>query len=246
MQHLISEIEMEIETLYRKLSSTEKRSERLKKLVDDLRTGRKVTDFRFDHIYPPSIRKLSSPHWTPVEVAVRAAELLVTGNSSRILDVGSGCGKFCTVAGLSSPGQFTGIEQRFRLFDTARRAAEDLEASRVSFVHGNMTELDWSRFDAFYLFNPFYENVMRSIRIDDTVSLNEDRFNRYVEIVRTKLRVARPGTRVVTYHGFGGDLPSDYLRLKKEPIGTSFLELWVKSDISHPILKKFYKRSALS
>ena len=69
---------------------------------------------------------------------------------------------------------------------------------------------------------------MRSIRIDDTVSLNADKFNRYVEIVRTKLRNARLGTKVATYHGFGGEMPPGYLRFKKEPIGTSFLELWVR------------------
>ena len=149
---------MNIENLYKQPASNEKRGERIVKLVEDLRTGRRVTDFRFDQIYPSPIRKLSSTHWTPVEVAVRVAELLVKDSSSQILDVGSGCGKFCTGGRISEPGAiFTGVEQRIHLVDVARTAGEELGASRASFVHENMAELDWSRFDAFYLFNPFYE-----------------------------------------------------------------------------------------
>ena len=62
MLKLILEVEMEIEALQRKMDPEEKRSESVKKLVEDLRGGRKVTDFRFDQVYPPSIRKLSETH----------------------------------------------------------------------------------------------------------------------------------------------------------------------------------------
>jgi predicted RNA methylase len=228
---LILEVEREIEVLQSKMSPDEKRSERVKRLVADLRDGRKVTDFRFDQVYPPTIRKLSETHWTPIEVILRAAELLVTNDGSRVLDVGSGCGKFCTVGALSGRGNFIGIEQRPHLAEVARKIAEELGASRASFLLGNMVDLDWSSFDAFYLFNPFYENKMRSIRIDDTVSLNQDKFSRYVETVRAKLKVARSGTRVATYHGFGGDMPLGYHLIRKEPIASSVLELWVKLNI---------------
>jgi hypothetical protein len=94
-----------------------------------------------------------------------------------------------------------------------------------------MAELDWSFFDGFYLFNPFYEHKVKSIRIDTTLSYSQEEFIRYVEIVRSKLKLARVGTKVVTYHGFGGDMPLGYQCMKKEPIGTSYLELWVKMDL---------------
>lgn len=238
MHHLVSEIEMEIENLRRRLTSEGKKSERIKKLVEDLRGGRKVTDFRFDQVYSPIVRKLSGTHWTPVEVAIRASELLVTNEKSRVLDVGSGCGKFCTIAALSSRGHFIGIEQRAHLAEVARTTAQKMGASHASFIHGNMIDLDWSFFDSFYFFNPFYENKLPSIKIDETVALNRDKFNRYIDTVRTKLRVARPGTKVVTYHGFGGDIPSGYELTKKVPIATSCLELWVKLDDPKPVLKK--------
>lgn len=198
------------------------------KLAEDLRGGRTVSDLRFDRVYPFSIRKHSRTHWTPVEVAVRAAQLLAPSEETRVLDVGSGCGKFCAVAALSGPGRFIGIEQRPYLSAAAERAAEELGANRASFVPGNVTDLDWSLFDAFYLFNPFYENMSKSIRIDETPSFGQGKFIRYVECARAKLRLARIGTRVATYHGFGGELPLGYRRLRKEPMGTDFLELWAK------------------
>ena len=164
-------------------------------------------DFRFDQVFPAEIRKISETHWTPVEVAIRATELLVKDSRTRVLDVGSGCGKFCAIGALVSPGWFTGVEERLHLAEIARKASETLGATQASFIHGNMMDLDWSDFDSFYLFNPFYEHKMKSIRIDTTISHSQQKFDRYVEIVRAKLRGTRTGTRVVTYHGFGGDMP---------------------------------------
>jgi hypothetical protein len=227
----VSEVKVEIE---RKLVE-ERKQERFKEIVEDLRGGRKMTDFRFDQVYPREIRNLSGIHWTPVEVAVRAAELLAESNNTRVLDVGSGCGKFCTVAALSCPGQFIGVEQRPHLIEVAQKVIEDLNVKNASFIQSNMATLDWSSFDGFYLYNPFYEHKVKSIRIDTTLSYSQDKFVHYVEIVKSKLRQLSLGSRVVTYHGFGGDLPPGYQCVKKEPAGSSYLELWVKMEESKEI-----------
>lgn len=224
----ILETEMEFEVLNEDTHPDKRRSDMVRKLVEDLRSGRKVTDFRFDQVYPPAIRKISQTHWTPIEVICRAAELLVANDGTKVLDVGSGCGKFCTVAALSGRGNFIGVEQRPHLADVARKVADELGAGHATFIHGNMSELDWSNFDSFYLFNPFYENKMKSIRIDDTISHNQTKFDRYVETVKAKLRIARPGTKVATYHGFGGEMPLGYHLIQQEALGTSTLELWIK------------------
>ncbi len=213
----------------------EKRNLRKKALVDDLRNSRKVSDLRFDEFYPLEIRKLSQTHWTPVAVALRATELMATNRKTRVLDVGSGCGKFCTVAALSGHGQFFGVEQRPHLVDIARKVAQELGATQASFIQGNMVDQDWSFYDAIYLFNPFYENVMESIRIDDTVSHSEENYRSYIRTVQTKLQDAQAGTKLLTYHGFGGEMPLGYLRVRKEPIGTSYLEVWVKLDLPHDV-----------
>ncbi|MBI5596059.1 MAG: class I SAM-dependent methyltransferase [Elusimicrobia bacterium] len=199
-------------------------------LVADLRAGRDVADFRFDLLVPPGLRRLSVTHWTPVQVALRAAELLAPCAKTKVLDIGSGCGKFCLIAALSSGGRFTGVEQRPHLAATAKRVAGELGAARASFVSGDMADLDWTLFDAFYLFNPFYENLMRSIRIDETVPSTGENFARCVSTVQAKLGGARVGTRVAMYHGFGGDMPPGYEQVTREALGTAFLELWVKTQ----------------
>ena len=233
----VVETEMKIEAMGQRLLPKENRKDQIRSLVEDLREGRVVTDFRFDQIYPHPVRKLSEIHWTPVNVAIRAAELLVRNHKTRVLDVGSGCGKFCTVAALTSPGQFIGVEHRVHLAELAKDIAQELGANKTAFIQGNMADLDWSFFDSFYLFNPFYENKAAIIRIDDTVTMGMKRYSRYIEIVRTKLRAAREGSRVVTYHGFGGDMPACYQLLKRVPIGVSALELWIKMEIPRSIVK---------
>ena len=67
-----------------------------------------VEDEKFDLIYPPQIRELSSLHWTPVAVAAEAAKLLVTAPGTRVLDIGCGPGKFCLVGASLTDGRFTG------------------------------------------------------------------------------------------------------------------------------------------
>lgn len=224
----ISGIEMEIGALPRKLTPEDRRRERIRQVSSDLSAGRRVTDFRFDQVYPPEIRRISETHWTPVEVVIRATRLLAGDSGTRVLDVGSGCGKFCIVGALAGPGQFVGVEQRRHLLEIGRTAARELEATRVSFLLGNMVDLDWSLFDAFYFFNPFYEHRARSLRIDATIPHGPKTFDRYVETVRTKLKAARAGTRVATYHGFGGEMPSGFQLIHQEPIDTSHLKIWVK------------------
>ena len=204
------------------------RDQIIEKLSSDLRSGRRVSDHRFDQLYSPSIRRLSRVHWTPVEVAIRAAELLAQKENDRILDVGSGCGKFCLVAALTVHAHFIGVEEREDLHKAAQFALEDLKATRATFIHRNMTDVNFGDYTGFYIFNPFYENVEKSIRIDAKVSHHSDKFYGYIETLRKKLDLMPSGTRVVTYHGFGGNLPDSYEQVSKEPIGTSVVELWVK------------------
>ncbi|MGK5088151.1 methyltransferase domain-containing protein [Bdellovibrionota bacterium FG-2] len=210
------------------ISDEEKRNQLLKGVAEDLKTGRLPEDCIFDQVYSDSIRGLSKRHWTPVRVALRIAALLVRNADTRVLDVGSGSGKFCIVGSLASPAHFTGVEQRPHFVEFAKKAAMEMTASRTEFIQGNMADLDWSIFDAYYLFNPFYENVNESIRIDWTVTLDTSKFKRYVRTVQTKLKAARVGTRVATYHGFGGEFPPCYQRIKREPAGSSCIEVWEK------------------
>ncbi len=201
----------------------------LTQMVDKLKRGGRVANSQFDQIYPLSVRCWTSPHWTPVDVAIRAAELLVTDSNTRVLDVGSGVGKFCLIGALTTSATFCGIEQRPSFVRLARTLASVHSISRVSFLQGDLVSIDWSEFNDFYLFNPFYENILSTIRMEaDTVDFSEERYDLCVKTVQDKLSAAPDRTRVVTYHGMGGQIPEGYVLAERTFRGTGPLELWIK------------------
>jgi hypothetical protein len=110
----------------------------------------------------------------------------------------------------------------------AREAAKKLGV-RVEFAHGTIDDCDASNAEGIYLFNPFAENLSpRDERLDESVELSEDRFARDITSMQRLLADAKEGTRVVTYCGWGGVMPSEF-RLISRQARTGPLELWVKS-----------------
>jgi hypothetical protein len=195
-----------------------------------LRGGGVVSDALFEQVYPTEVRFLSHQHWTPVEVAVRAARLLADAGAMAILDVGSGPGKFCIVGALTTNAVFVGVERRAWLIDVARAAALSFGAERASFVRADMVDFDFARFDGFYLFNPFYEQADGSLLpVDAELAGSKLLYLHYIDVVQAKLAAQAAGTAVVTYHGFGGSMPASFARVHQEPAGNDRLELWVKA-----------------
>jgi predicted RNA methylase len=211
---------------------------RLERIVSRLSQRVSVLESTFDALYPHDLYDLSRTHWTPVPVALEAARMLVTEPGFRVLDVGSGCGKFCLIAVLASEGVFTGIELRPRLDEEARRAKGLLSGhteamNRVEFFCGDMQALDWGLFDGFYFYNPFYENLLEDTPrerqiIDHEIELGSGHYFDLTRVVRRKLEEAKAGTRVVSYHGIGIPLPVGWHRQETRSIGSGDLELWIK------------------
>ena len=202
------------------------RAERIQQIKYNFEESRFVTDFGFDFtVFPDEIAALSETHWTRVFVAMMAIRMLAPDPETRILDVGSGCGKFCLVGAMSSPGKFTGIEIREDLYEIAQAARSEFQIENVQFIHGDMADLDWCRFDAFYFYNPFIESPGR-----DRPANALEEFFRCTEIVRAKLRDCPVGTKVVTHHGFGGEMPRFYKCIETHAVGGATLDLWIKGD----------------
>lgn len=183
-------------------------------------------DQSFDKIFPEQIKALSGIHWTPVEAAKKAAQFCVRKPNDKVLDVGSGAGKFCLIGALTTPGIFTGIEQRERLAHLSSGLAEALEIIRIEFIAANALEVDWKPFDALYFFNPFYEHADPSIRIDDSVSLSPRIGMEYILASQRKLAEQPSGARVVTLNGMGGKIPDVYKLVHSEELGFIQLEVW--------------------
>ena len=195
-------------------------------LGDGLRRGAPVSDAELDRVFPDELRERSHLHRTPVAVAIRAAELLAPSPDVRVLDDGAGVGKVCLIGALTTGAMWWGIEQDAVQVAAAGHAAWALDvAHRTRFVHGDGSRLAWGEFDAFYFYNPF-TTVM--------LAPHASPFVRYATIQRTLRRVeqrlaaTRPGSRVVTFHGFGGHWPEGFTRLAREPAGDDALELWVR------------------
>lgn len=205
---------------------------KLARLVASLRSGGTVSDITFDAaLYPPDLRRRSASFWTPVDVARRVVELLAPAPLTRVLDIGSGVGKLCIIGAAMSRALFFGVEQRARLVNVATDAASRARLGNVRFVHRDFRGVDVAAFDALYLYNPFEESAWPADEwLDATVPMSFAKARDDVFRMEAMLAFARPGTRVVTYHGFGGDMPSSYTRLLGEPHHRGHLELWVKTS----------------
>jgi SAM-dependent methyltransferase len=202
-----------------------------------------IEDEKFDQIYPPEIRKLSSIFWTPVAVAAEAAKLLVTAPGVRVLDIGCGAGKFCLLAASLTDGCFTGVEQRAELIAAAKQAAATLQLSEVEFLHANLMDIAFSDYDAFYLFNPFEEN-MHGHKIDSAIPLSAALFKKYTCHVAGQLGERPIGTRVVTYMGYADDIPACY-DCETTRFGDD-LKLWIKTREYEPDIERLGLRASRS
>ena len=71
------------------------------------------SDSQFHALFPASVHELARNHWTPLRIAQKAADFLAAEGGMKILDIGSGIGKFCLAAAYYKPNAFYyGIEQR--------------------------------------------------------------------------------------------------------------------------------------
>ena len=132
-----------------------------------LRSGRLVDDRVFDDIYPLSIRRASSVHWTPVEVAVSVAKLLAPKPGAVVLDVGAGVGKFCIAAAASVDAVVKGVEHRPHFVEVGRAAAAKVGVD-IHLVRGTLADVDPAGVDGIYLLTRSRRTSARAATISTT------------------------------------------------------------------------------
>lgn len=185
------------------------------------------SDQHFDQLYPPAISALASRHWTPIAVAKEAAAFLAIGSNTRILDIGSGVGKFCMIGARFHPhAVFTGVEQRDSLTKIAQSVAHELSLGNTHFLTGNFTEIDFTQYHHFYFYNAFYENLIDNDSIDQTIDQSPELFNLYNRKLYKQLKKLPAGTRIATFHSSENEMPSSY---QVVGVGTNEdLKFWIK------------------
>jgi SAM-dependent methyltransferase len=186
-----------------------------------------ASDKVFNSLYPKPIREVAEKHWTPLAVAEKAAAFLAASPDAKVLDIGSGSGKFCLTAAYRHPLSLVyGIEQRANLVVLSTELAEKLKLQNVFFISDNITNIDFCNYDNFYFYNSFYENITGTQKIDFNVEYSDELYNYYNRYLYKQLAKKPAGTRLVTYHSFGSEIPSDY-----EVVHTDyneFLKFWIK------------------
>jgi SAM-dependent methyltransferase len=172
-----------------------------------LRLNIHVTDEKFNTIYPTNIRRLSEKHWTPVSVAKSASEFLVSNPGTRVLDIGSGAGKFCMVGAVNTKGHFTGVEQRAELVDLTQSLTRKYSLQNIEFVQANITSIDFRKYNAFYFYNSFYENI----DLGNSILLNTSFYKAYTKYTLEQLAIVQSGTRLATYWASDKFIPPGFI-----------------------------------
>lgn len=195
-------------------------------IFEYLKSGLNVADEAFNSIYPDPIHKFSRSHWTPIRVAKVAARFLAPTPGAKVLDIGSGAGKFCMIGSVFTEGHFTGVEQRKSLYELSSGLSQCYRLQNVKFIHTNITKVKFREYDAFYYFNSFYENIEQSKAIDYTVEVDTRLYGFYSEYMLEQLSKMPIGTRLATY--WSDEVPRGY-KLRSEKF-ERLLKMWEKTS----------------
>jgi SAM-dependent methyltransferase len=201
-------------------------------ITDALRAGRCVPDRVFDSYLPEDLRYVSQDQWTPLEVVQTAARWLADAGIRRVIDIGSGPGKFCVAAALAGSCELIGLEQDPRLSSVARSLARLFGVQdRVRFVHGALGASALPEADAYYIYNPFAQHLLPPIDgIGCEARPDYERYGVDVMLAQDVFRRAPVGTLVLTYNGFGGLMPASYEACRVTRELPCVLRSWRKSE----------------
>lgn len=196
-----------------------------------LRAHEAVTDEAFDALLPEPARTKSRSYWSSVQAAQVASRLLYEVGVKRLLDAGSGIGKFCAVASLDASRRVWGVERRGHLVAESRNLAKALGAD-VVIMEGSLADVDPSSYDGFYFYNPFGEYVAaEQDRYDASFPGSFEAYIQHARLVERWLRAADVGTAMVTYNGLGGRIPASFRVRKTTHVRDDVMRLWVKEKV---------------
>lgn len=182
------------------------------------------TDDTFKAHLPEYLQASYSTYFTPIEIAELAAKWLTADGKKRILDIGAGIGKFCISGARISNSFFYGVEYRQSLVEISHKLIDVFGVSNATVIHKDIIDVDFSDFDAFYIFNPFYENLSDTESMNSEVDLDDGLYEYYSDYTKSQLDMAKTGTRLVTYYGEEHDVPYSYELVSE----SGYLRYWEK------------------
>ena len=129
----------------------------------------------FELVYSTEIMALSNQHWTPSDVIKETLNFLCIKENSKIIDIGSGVGKFCISGAVLKPKcSFYGVECREKFVDISIKIKDDYRIDNSYFINRDFSAIDFNNFNGVYFFNSFQENIDDKAVIDELSQLSYD------------------------------------------------------------------------
>jgi len=180
-------------------------------ILEKLRIQKNISDDEFDGIYPFDIRELSKQHWTSVFVAKISSDYFCNRKPVKVLDIGSGVGKFCFVGATLHPtSEYHGIDIRQKFIDISNTLKNEHAVPNVSFFHQDVLQMDFSGYDAIYFFNSFQEKIDASTIIDRDSEVSVEMYIAYTNHIFNELNKVPVGTKLVTYYSEDFNVPNSF------------------------------------
>lgn len=187
------------------------------------------SDEDFDKYLPTKLKSLSSSQWTSISVLKEIAKNLDKYSIQEIYDLGSGVGKFCIISSLLAQTSVIGIEKRPDLLQISEELKRKFGAKNTKFILGDFLDLDFSNIGAVYCFNPLYETMSNKHNIDATQKKSALLFIQNIIQLKTKFLEMKKGSKIITYHGFGGIMPKEFQKLERIQLELGDMEIWERS-----------------
>lgn len=100
---------------------------------------------------------------TPARHVFDLIERLELGPRDVLVDLGSGLGHVPLLASICTPARCLGVEYEATYVESARRCAEALNLTNVTFIRQDARNADLSAGTVFYLYTPFTGTILRAV-----------------------------------------------------------------------------------
>lgn len=187
-----------------------------------------MTDELWDSYLPKKFQLLSPYQWTPISVIERTWNYLSKDKVTSVVDLGSGVGKFCIYLSKVSNHSIDilGIENREELLKISESLKEIWNTPDVNFKNTDFLNEFPTGHSHYFCFNPLYETMKGSHSIDSSKKKSAHQFLKDLEILKQKLFLLSPGTKLITFHGFGGSYLPGFRIILKEEINSGEYLIW--------------------
>ncbi|TGL37239.1 methyltransferase [Leptospira perdikensis] len=190
--------------------------------------GDPMTDVVWDSYLPKNFQTLSPFQWTPVSVIERTWAYLQVDQAKSIVDLGSGVGKFCIYLSLLSKDtiRIIGLEDREDLVSVSESQKILWDRNQVEFQRFDFLKNFPSGHSHYYCFNPLYETMKGKHSIDQQKEKSASRFLKDLQILKQNLLLLKPKSKLITFHGFGGNYLPGFKTVLKEEISGGEYMVW--------------------